>query len=420
MRGEASRLNVRRRPTGVVIRDTPHVSKKKSLNQTQKLKGIQVMLGKEQLAADTKKAIKANKEAHRIQQQSAGSSEGDGITPEVPDEPKGNSLAKVGAEIDWGLKMKVKDYDEDDMDEDDDDRSIDIEETNDDERTNSDNDDQVMNDAERAEEEKDAVKEVTRDEQGVDDQAEDDQVGALIKVTHKEKPEFLLSISTQSLSSNYEIPTVPSAPLLDVLVSVIPEQPTPPTPTPLPTPLIISEAPHITTIAKVDHSEAIEALVHANVINEVKNQLPKAVKDLVELRMESTVQNVLQKDKTKRLHDDQDEDPSAGLTQGKTTKRGRTKEFEPSKKSSTSKETSKGNTTPKASKTDKSLNAEEIVVKPTEVVTMGAEENIVDDMSNVDEQPDGEAAPKTNNAPKNDWFKQPPRPHTPDPEWNKD
>ncbi|GKD33166.1 hypothetical protein Tco_1248675 [Tanacetum coccineum] len=51
---------------------------------------------------------------------------------------------------------------------------------------------------------------------------------------------------------------------------------------------------------------------------------------------------------------------------------------------------------------------------------MDAEENIVDDMSNADEQPDGEAAPKTDNAPKNDWLKQPPRPATPDPEWNKD
>ncbi|GKF11379.1 hypothetical protein Tco_0049305 [Tanacetum coccineum] len=33
--------------------------------------------------------------------------------------------------------------------------------------------------------------------------------------------------------------------------------------------------------------------------------------------------------------------------------------------------------------------------------------------------PDGEAAPNTYNAPKNNWFKQPLRPPTPDPEWNK-
>ncbi|GKG36826.1 hypothetical protein Tco_0446999, partial [Tanacetum coccineum] len=52
-------------------------------------------------------------------------------------------------------------------------------------------------------------------------------------------------------------------------------------------------------------------------------------------------------------------------------------------------------------------------------VSIDAEENIFHDMGNSYEQPDGEAAPKTDNAPKNNWFKQPPRPPTPDPEWNK-
>ncbi|GKC02441.1 hypothetical protein Tco_0994051, partial [Tanacetum coccineum] len=84
----------------------------------------------------------------------------------------------------------------------------------------------------------------------------------------------------------------------------------------------------------------------------------------------------------KRRHDNQDEDPTAGLDQGKDKKRPR-KDTQPLKKSYASKESSK--------------------------------ENIVDKMGNVEEQPDGEAAPKTNNSPKNDWFKQPPRPPTPDP-----
>nr|GEY90062.1 hypothetical protein [Tanacetum cinerariifolium]GEZ17380.1 hypothetical protein [Tanacetum cinerariifolium] len=47
---------------------------------------------------------------------------------------------------------------------------------------------------------------------------------------------------------------------------------------------------------------------------------------------------------------------------------------------------------------------------------LDAKENIVDAMSNADEQLDGEAALNTDNAPKNDWFKQPPRPPNPDPE----
>ncbi|GJX29138.1 hypothetical protein Tco_0237217 [Tanacetum coccineum] len=122
----------------------------------------------------------------------------------------------------------------------------------------------------------------------------------------------------------------------------------------------------------------------------------------------------------KRKHDDQDEDPSARPNQGKKTKTSRTKEYESSKKSSSSKETSKGNTPPKALGIEKSMNADETITEPIEKVTMDAEENIInDDVVNDADQPQDDAVPKTDNAPKNNWFKQPPRPPTPDPEWNK-
>ncbi|GKG28657.1 hypothetical protein Tco_0416022, partial [Tanacetum coccineum] len=49
-----------------------------------------------------KKAIKASKEALRLPQQTRDSSEGAGITPEVPDEGKGKFATKADAEIDWG------------------------------------------------------------------------------------------------------------------------------------------------------------------------------------------------------------------------------------------------------------------------------------------------------------------------------
>nr|GEY62675.1 zinc finger MYM-type protein 1-like [Tanacetum cinerariifolium] len=45
-------------------------------------------------ASDMHKATKANRRAYKSYQQSTGSSEGVGITPEVPDEPKG-SLAII-------------------------------------------------------------------------------------------------------------------------------------------------------------------------------------------------------------------------------------------------------------------------------------------------------------------------------------
>ncbi|GKB41097.1 hypothetical protein Tco_0886039 [Tanacetum coccineum] len=52
-------------------------------------------------------------------------------------------------------------------------------------------------------------------------------------------------------------------------------------------------------------------------------------------------------------------------------------------------------------------------------MSLDAEENIIDEMGNTDEQPDRKAAPNTDNAPKYDWFKQPPRPPTQDLKWNK-
>ncbi|GJZ54399.1 hypothetical protein Tco_0609284 [Tanacetum coccineum] len=120
----------------------------------------------------------------------------------------------------------------------------------------------------------------------------------------------------------------------------------------------------------------------------------------------------------KRKHDDQNEDPTTRSDQGKEKKR-RIKDTQSSKKPSASKESSKGKTSPKTSKSGKSVTAEEPDEEHVHEVSMDAKENIVHDMGNADEQLDGEAAPKTDNAPKNNWFKQPPRPPTPDSERNK-
>ncbi|GJX88784.1 hypothetical protein Tco_0340798 [Tanacetum coccineum] len=93
----------------------------------------------------------------------------------------------------------------------------------------------------------------------------------------------------------------------------------------------------------------------------------------------------------KRKHDDDedddDEDPPARPNQGKKTKRRRTKESESSKKPSSTKETPKGKAPTKGSKTGKSASAKEPVEEPIAEVVM--------------------------------MMLQPPRPPTPDPEWNK-
>ncbi|GKC03931.1 hypothetical protein Tco_0995541 [Tanacetum coccineum] len=160
------------------------------------------------------------------------------------------------------------------------------EEMNDDENADELKDDQVMNDAEKVDPKKTEEKNGDIEQVG-DDKDKDDQVGSLVSMTLKEKPEVPPSSSSHSLLSNYknqflnlssdtslvgtvkepadieinylldvqiqqEIPSVLSSPLLDVQVFVIPEKTTTtriPTPltTPLPTPPIISEAPPVTT-----------------------------------------------------------------------------------------------------------------------------------------------------------------------------
>ncbi|GJT81359.1 hypothetical protein Tco_1055701, partial [Tanacetum coccineum] len=74
-------------------------------------------------------------------------------------------------------------------------------------------------------------------------------------------------------------------------------------------------------------------------------------------------------------------------------------------------ETSKGDTPPKSSKTGKSASAEESVKEATHEVTMGEEELVQENVNNAD-QPQAYSEPQTDNAPKKNWFKPPPRPPT--------
>ncbi|GJW77028.1 hypothetical protein Tco_0138710 [Tanacetum coccineum] len=117
----------------------------------------------------------------------------------------------------------------------------------------------------------------------------------------------------------------------------------------------------------------------------------------------------------KRKYDD-DEDPLAGLNHGKQTKRRRTKEFESSKKLSNTKETPKGKAPSKGSKTGKSASAKEPVKERTAKVVM---DDAGEDVACDDDQPQDTSKPKTAKTLNPEWFTQPPRPPTPDSEWNK-
>ncbi|GJR37049.1 hypothetical protein Tco_1212733 [Tanacetum coccineum] len=89
-------------------------------------------------------------------------------------------------------------------------------------------------------------------------------------------------------------------------------------------------------------------------------------------------------------------------------------------KPSTTKETSRGRAPTKSSKTGKSATVQEPIEEPIAEVVMDdlettANEYVVND---VDRHQDY-VAPKTNKPSGDTWFKQPLRPPTPDPEWNK-
>ncbi|GJY71230.1 hypothetical protein Tco_0474933 [Tanacetum coccineum] len=201
--------------------------------------------------------------------------------------------------------------------------------------------------------------------------------------------------------------------------------------------------------------DVIEESMQANVINEVKNLLPKflpkAVSDFATLVIQSTIKTPtvlaqsssqaqsslkaaesLSKHKLKMILFEKMDKIRSYLTHdkhqalfelysihyalmmllhmGKKTKRRRTKESESYKKTSTTKETSKSNAPTKGSKSDKSVHVEELVAEPTKEVIMHASKvDVVNDADQLKNDP----------APKHNWFTQHPRPPTLDPEWNK-
>ncbi|GJX60423.1 hypothetical protein Tco_0291813 [Tanacetum coccineum] len=451
----------RRISSGIAFRDTSRVSKKMSSDPSQKLKGTGVSLG----VPDESTVILST------------SSKGTGTKLGVLDEEKVTSETNVT--LKWGSQQESEYTQEDDDDEkiewedtdkeeekndDDDDKSIDLKMTDnefvhvndeeDEEMTNAEDAeirngdeeiiDATMADANKTKEEKDDIKEAKFPplssslsvslgfgNQFLNLSSDKSTVGNLKDYAYAEI-NSLLDVQIQQ-----EIPHIQSPSILTVLVSVISE-PSVLTPI-LETPSVAPATTLLPPLSKypqqVDYKEMIEESVQANLINEIKNQLPtllpKAVSDSATLVIQSTIKNALDKtplltilfekmdkirsylthdkhqayfdaflnlmslddaiaggkadpEKVLRKRDRDDEDPSAGPNQGKKTKRSRTKEFEPSKKSSTSKKSSKGKSSAKTFKSGKSVIAKE---------------------------PDKD--------PKKDWFKQPPRPPTPDPKWNK-
>ncbi|GJW80324.1 hypothetical protein Tco_0144299 [Tanacetum coccineum] len=320
----------------LIKRPAQTVSTKEKFDQPQKLKGILMLSEAAQLGSNMQNASKSSKREYRIQQMSTGSSKG--AEGEIETLSSDDERTKS--------EREVAESDKADEETDNDEEIHNDEEVHEDEEVHD--DDEKHDNDEVADEEKADEEMPQRKLMKTDQAAKDDQAGALISVTQKEKPELPPTRSSLSLSSDYgnqflnvssdvsmvgivkeivdieinslldipvqqEIPRVQQTPLLDVLVSVIP---TMTTPTPSTTPptteaqatIVSTTEPSPTMLlrlselekkveaySKVDHSEVFEEFVQANVRNKVRNQLPKAMSEFFEPRLERTVRDVLKK-----------------------------------------------------------------------------------------------------------------------------
>ncbi|GJU38764.1 hypothetical protein Tco_1191721 [Tanacetum coccineum] len=157
----------------------------------------------------------------------------------------------------------------------------------------------------------------------------------------------------------------------------------------------------VAAMSKIDHTNAIENSVQANVINEVKNQLPKyllkAVFEYVQPRMEST-------------------DPPADADKDTKKRKGKHSDTSSSKKGKDQAKSSKeAKALSKLSATEKAVDDEELIQDNA----VDDEELVQDNAMDVKDMTHDDAAP---NQDKSKWFKQDDvvRPETPDPDWFKE
>ncbi|GKE59437.1 hypothetical protein Tco_1498622, partial [Tanacetum coccineum] len=363
-----------------------------------------------------------------MQQIPKGLSEESSSKPEVPDEPKGKSTGSSEGESDI-VDDETSNEEEMHTDEEehaDDETADDEEEVHEDEEmhdadevhADDEETEEEIADAEKVDTKKTEEEKVDNEQAGADQAAKDDQAGALISVTHKEKPEFPPSSSSLSMSSDYVIPeqTIPTpilTPLATPLTTIEAQATVISVPDPSPTVLerLSKLEKKVEALSKVDHSEAIKESVIESIVREVLQKTPaflaqssstpgqsssRAAESLSEYELKKILFDKMDRSRSYMTHDKHQElyddllnsmclddaitNPSTGLDKEKKRSR-KGKDSKPPNKSSKSKESSK------------------------------------DDVVNDADQPQDDVDPRKDNP---TWFKQPTRPETPDPKWNKD
>ncbi|GJS34254.1 hypothetical protein Tco_0532636 [Tanacetum coccineum] len=274
------------------------------------------------------------------------------------------------------------DYDDDEQDESDD----------------SDNDDEEEEDDDDKQKRKKPDEEPKVDDQATDAQPNDDQVIILDSVTHKDK----VSVISKSRQAPPHTPTTPPLPATLVpptqvsnskaISSTINSQQI----SWIKPPRCIPEGQSTIEAAKSHSEYELKNILYKKMhksgsylIHDTRQELYDALTWSIKLdeitpKEDQSYEKVLKK---RDRGDNKDEDPLARPNQGKETKKRRTgKEAESSQKPSKSKESTKGKPPSKSSKTANDANEPQVDPKPR--------------------------------TPKPQWFTQPPRPETHDPDWN--
>nr|GEV37374.1 hypothetical protein [Tanacetum cinerariifolium] len=427
----------------IVTEYVPEYAKKRtSKSLKSKLKGVPSPTLEEQKPANIMHALKESKKISRRQPGTRGSNEGTGTKLGVPDDStvitntssKGTStkpgvpneekeITKENVILEWGSKQESEHSKEDKLD----DEEKDDKEDEDEEMINAEVDDFVkgdeeINDTTKADAEK--TSEVKDDPKktelpptssslsiysGFGDQflklSSDSSLVSIVKDTVDADvpisvfPETTNLLPIPKILTKTPVFTTVSSPKVTPIISSVQQ-----TTTPIPTPTITTEAPIITTA--VSKSDAL-SVVHLRVAKLEKRSLT-VDKNAMDKGVVDTVQD------HKKRYDN--EDPPVVPNQGKKTKRRRTKESESSKKPSSTKETPAGKTLSKGSKTSMSASAKKLVKEPIVEVVM---DDACDYVVHNDDQPLDASKPKTIKNLNPNWFKQPSRPPTLDPEWNK-
>ncbi|GJU65980.1 hypothetical protein Tco_1252239 [Tanacetum coccineum] len=261
----ANKPTRRRRQTGVTVRDTPTVTKKKTPEQSLKLKGIEMLSDVPMLETHIRKAMKASlrdlRFQHRFNNDEITESEKETTKSGKNDDDIGIDLDETDDEEDEHVDDETQrdkyvhedEYvlEDDEYVHEEEERVHDYveEELNDAEIAKTIEGDKELFDpykveAEKIEEAKGDGKQVentlARVDQAKDASTQDNQVAALISVTQKGKHELPSTCTSLSVSSRF-VPNVQSSSLLTVPILVIPK---PIVLTPIPE--IITEAPATT------------------------------------------------------------------------------------------------------------------------------------------------------------------------------